>query len=75
MPPADAITKWYLKAYSLLSAGRQSGMGISPLALSDIVLYWRHVGRIEPMPEFLAVIRAMDAEYLKMAAEQQKQRD
>ena len=63
----DLETAWFLNAFATLSSGRPIGMAPGPIPLADVVTYWRAVGRVGTLREFIGVIRALDAEFLAMA--------
>lgn len=71
-PEADFVTAWFLQAFTVLSQARPSGFGPSALVLSEIVAYWRHVGHIGPLAEFVRLMQALDRVFLEHAREQLK---
>jgi len=69
-PLLDPDTSWFLNTFAILSAARQGGFGPSPLAIADLVLYWRQVARIGPLAEFITVMQAVDRLWLDWQREQ-----
>ena len=67
-PSADADTAWFVQAFSRLNRSRGGGMGPGPVALSEMCAYWREVGAIGPLDEFIDVIQALDGMWLERQA-------
>ena len=56
---------WFIQAFYQLGASRPLGYGaLGAIPISEMVVYWRHVGRIGAIDEFIDVIQALDAEFL-----------
>jgi len=47
-------------------------MGPNPISITDMVSYWRDIGNIGRLDEFIAVIQSLDSVYLANHAEKQK---
>lgn len=63
-PPPDEVV--YLLGWFVdIAAGRQAGMGVSPLAWVEIEAWFR-LSDIQPTPFELATIRALDAAFLRV---------
>lgn len=71
-PDVDTETVWFMSAFGTLSASRSVGMSLGSIPLSEIVIYWREVGRIGPIKEFVRVMRAMDSEWLRVQSERNR---
>lgn len=64
-PELDAEVVWFIQAFYQLGASRPLGYGVlGSIPLSEMVVYWNHVGRIGPIDEFIDVIQMLDAEFL-----------
>lgn len=74
IPETDTGIEWSLRAFSILSASRQQGMGIGAIPISECIAYWNEFG-IEPADDFLEMIRALDAEWIRQANARQKEAD
>lgn len=75
-PEINSGTHAYLSAFGLLSSGRPSGMAPGPIPLAEIVTYWREVCALDDLPDFIDIVRGMDAAWLEWARERAKsQRD
>lgn len=65
-PEIDQTVAWFLKAFHRLSASRPLGFGaVGAIPVSEMVAYWDNAGWIGPLEEFIAIIQALDAEYIK----------
>lgn len=63
-------------AFSMMSAGRQSGMGgMSPIPLSEILAYMDSMGirGLDTKECWIMMVRALDAVYLKYVADKRTQ--
>lgn len=69
-PAVEAGGDWFIVAFQRLSKSRGNGMnGPLPIAISEISRYWRDVGHIGSLEEFIAVIQALDEAYLQKVAD------
>lgn len=69
-PPAlEPAWQFFWAAFWELSTERQIGMGLGPIPASALREYARHSGVFgDLLDSFTVVIRAVDAEYLKLVA-------
>ena len=63
-----------IEAYLTLSRSRQNGMGANPIAIQDIVAYYKatYWSGIE-FEEFMGAMQDMDSVYLKWSEDKAKQ--
>ena len=63
-PDRDMVTDWFLWAFSALNRSRQTGMGLMPLSMSDILALANSVELLCTKEFFIDVMQSLDYQFL-----------
>lgn len=67
-PNMDYETRFYLNTFYRLSMSRQIGMSVSYIPVSEIIIYGNNIVHLEEsIEDFVYIIQAVDAKYVKEA--------